>query len=143
MTKLRFHHLEPLRFPLVNRLYKSYYPAGKAKKDEIIWVGDNEKGIICVVRFKQFENIQLLTGMLVHPEFREQGIAKDLLVATKTQINYKPCYCFAFRELIPLYSNANFHLVDKTELPEILSNRLIRYISSGKDLVAMRYERLT
>ncbi|MEH6534605.1 MAG: GNAT family N-acetyltransferase [Photobacterium frigidiphilum] len=140
MTKLRFHHLEPLRFPLVNRLYKSYYPAGKAKKDEIIWVGDNEKGIICVVRFKQFENIQLLTGMLVHPEFREQGLAKNLLAATKTQINCKPCYCFAFRELVPIYSNANFHLVDKIELPEVLSNRLIRYISSGKDLVAMRYE---
>jgi len=140
MSKLRFHPLEPLRFPLINRFYKSYYPAGKAKKDEVIWVGENNSGIICCVRFKQFDHYQLLTGMLVHPGQRGTGIARSLLTASNQQQIDTPCYCFAFSHLEALYQEANFVVIPENELPEALASRLQRYRQSGKDLIAMRHQ---
>lgn len=141
MSKLRFHPLEPLRFPLINRFYKSHYPAGKAKKDEIIWVGEHTSGIICCVRFKQFDHYQLLTGMLVHPEQRGTGIAKLLLTATQEQLTRSPCFCFAFSHLEKLYQDSGFVVMPEGELPEPLASRIQRYRQSGKDLIAMQYQR--
>ena len=117
MSKLRFHPLEPLRFPLINRFYKSYYPAGKAKKDEVIWVGEDNSSIICCVRFKQFDNYQLLTGMLVHPEQRGMGLAKQLLTGCYQQLTDAPCYCFAFAHLETLYRNADFVVIPDSRTP--------------------------
>lgn len=140
MSKIRFHLLEPLRFPLINRFYKSHYPAGKAKRDEIIWVGENTSGIICCVRFKQFEHYQLLTGMLVHPGLRNCGIAKQLITATNEQLTHSPCFCFAFSHLEKLYQDSGFAVIADNELPEPLANRIQRYRLSGKELIAMRYQ---
>ncbi|PSW03472.1 GNAT family N-acetyltransferase [Photobacterium lipolyticum] len=140
MSKIKFHPLEPLRFPLINRFYKSYYPAGKAKRDEIIWIGENTSGIICCVRFKQFESYQLLTGMLVHPELRSCGIAKQLITATNEQLIHTPCFCFAFNHLEKLYQDSGFTVIADNELPEPLASRIQRYRLSGKELIAMRYQ---
>ena len=140
MSKLRFHQLEPLRFPLINRFYKAYYPAGKAKKDEIIWIGEDNKGIQACVRFKQFENFQLLTGMLVHPDLRSQGQGAALLIACKTQISTQPCYCFAFSYLESFYHSAGFVTLEDNQLPESLRTRINRYRQSGKSLTPMLYD---
>ncbi|ANU37706.1 hypothetical protein VSVS05_02628 [Vibrio scophthalmi] len=32
MNELRIETLDPIKLPLVSRLYKAYYPSGKAKK---------------------------------------------------------------------------------------------------------------
>ena len=140
MSNIRFHPLEPLRFPLINRFYKSYYPAGKAKKDEIIWVGENTSGIICSARFKQFDQYQLLTGMLVHPEHRGRGIGKQLLSAANEQLSSLPCFCFAFSHLEQMYQNAGFVVLTDSELPASLASRICRYRQSGKILTAMLYQ---
>ncbi|MGR5065967.1 GNAT family N-acetyltransferase [Photobacterium sp. DNB22_13_2] len=139
MSKLRFHPLEPLRFPLINRFYKSYYPAGKAKKDEVIWIGEDNKGIQACVRFKQFGEYQLLTGMLVHPELRSQGYAIALLEASKEQITTSQCYCFAFSHLEELYQGSGFTIIEDNALPEQLKSRINRYRQSGKTLTPMIY----
>ncbi|UXI01162.1 GNAT family N-acetyltransferase [Photobacterium sp. TY1-4] len=142
MSNLRFHPIEALRFPLINRLYKTYYPAGKAKKDETIWVGEDTSGLICCVRFKQFEHEQLLTGMLVHPAHRGQDLGLALLAAAREQLHHLPCYCFAFRYLEGLYHEAGFRLIADHDLPEALSSRIRRYRQSGKDLIAMQFDPL-
>ncbi|GAL09009.1 predicted acyltransferase [Photobacterium aphoticum] len=117
MSKLSFHLLEPLRFPLINRFYKAYYPAGKAKKDETIWVGESNQGIQCCVRFKYIEDYQLLTGMLVHPEQRGQGIGQHLLQAVQDQLTQQPCYCFAFAYLEAFYQAAALSPCPMTHYP--------------------------
>ncbi|MGF1681963.1 GNAT family N-acetyltransferase [Photobacterium minamisatsumaniensis] len=139
MNDFRFHPLEPLRFPLINRLYKAHYPAGKAKRDEVIWVGENDNGIQCCVRFKQFDNYQLLTGMLVHPSIRELGVGQQLVQASKLQISQKTCFCFAFSHLESFYQRAGFQIISDSALPESLKSRIERYRQSGKALIPMRF----
>ncbi len=139
MTNIRFHPLEPLRFPLINRLYKAHYPAGKAKKDEVIWIGENNTGIQCCVRFKQFDSYQLLTGMFVLPTMRGQGLGLALADACVPQFKTKTCFCFAFSHLENFYHQAHFKTIEDNELPEPLQSRIKRYRQSGKNLIAMQY----
>ncbi|QUJ67624.1 GNAT family N-acetyltransferase [Photobacterium sp. GJ3] len=138
-TTLSFHPLEPLRFPLVNRLYKAHYPAGKAKKDEVIWIGESTTEIVSAVRFQQFEDHQLMTGMLVVPAFRQQGISQALLKACQVQLISKHCFCFAFSHLENLYAQAGFQVISEDALPVSLAGRIQRYRSAGKSLIPMRY----
>lgn len=139
MSQLHYNQLNPIRLPIVNKLYKELYPAGKAKRDEIIWVGESKQGIICCVRFKQIGDIQLLTGMLVKLEYRNQKIASQLLQQVKKQIEKAPCYCFAFQELEKLYQQAGFITLASQQLPNDLRQRFERYCNSGKKLIAMQY----
>ncbi|MFC1508040.1 GNAT family N-acetyltransferase [Pseudomonadota bacterium] len=132
--------MPPFRTSTLSHFYKSHYPAGKAKKDEIIWIGENTSGIICCVRFKQFESYQLLTGMLVHPELRSRGIAKQLIAETNEQLIGTPCFCFAFNHLEKMYRDSGFTVIADNELPEPLASRIQRYRLSGKVLIAMRYQ---
>ncbi|KDM89654.1 GNAT family N-acetyltransferase [Photobacterium galatheae] len=138
-TTLSFHPLKPIRFPLINRLYKAHYPAGKAKRDEIIWIGETTSEIVTVVRFQLSDDHQLLTGMLVAPTFRQQGVGLALLEACRTQLLSRRCFCFAFSHLEPLYQKAGFIVIDEVRLPASLANRLQRYRSAGKSLIPMQY----
>lgn len=139
MSQVRYQQLNPIRLPIINKLYKDFYPAGKAKRDETLWVGESQQGIICCVRFKYIGELQLLTGMLVKPEYRGQKIATQLLQHAIPQINQKPCYCFAFKELEALYQQAGFITLDPQQLPHDLQQRFERYCNSGKKLIPMHY----
>ena len=82
MSAMQIEQLDPMKLPLVSRLYKSFYPSGKAKKDELTLVGYMENQMAAVVRFRTIEQYRLLTGMLVVPDFRGQGLGHELM-----------CYC--------------------------------------------------
>ncbi|KXF79605.1 GNAT family N-acetyltransferase [Enterovibrio coralii] len=139
MPDFRFTPLDPLRFPIVARFYKSHYPAGKPKKDEVIWTVEGETGLCGAVRFKQFDAFQLLTGMLIAPSFRGQQLGDRFLEAVASQTQATPCYCLAYRYLTPLYERAGFRVIEKSALPEELQGRYVSYCNSGKDLIPMRY----
>ncbi|MEZ9527254.1 GNAT family N-acetyltransferase [Enterovibrio norvegicus] len=128
-----------MRFPLVARFYKAYYPSGKPKKDEIIWTVESPQGICGAVRFKQFETFQLLTGMLVTPELRRKKLGDALLVSCKEQIEAMQCYCLAFSYLTPLYEAQGFKVIEANALPEQLRGRYASYCNSGKNLIPMKH----
>jgi len=140
MDNYRIHPLEPLRFPLVARLYKTHYPPGKPKKDEIIWVIDGPNGLCGAVRFQQRPTYQLLTGMLISPALRGTGLSDRLLTDVQETIAAKPCFCLAFRHLTGLYARHGFDVVEREALPEDLATRFDSYCHAGKDLVAMAYQ---
>lgn len=140
MHKIEFHLLEPLRFPLVNKLYKDHYPSGKAKRDETIWVGEQEKQIIAAVRFKTIESEQLLMGMVVHQDFRGKKIASQFLAALDKQLQQLPCYCFALQDLEIFYQQGGFNSISSNELPHALKQRFERYSQHGKKLIPMLYQ---
>lgn len=139
MSQIHYQQLNPIRLPIINKLYKDFYPAGKAKRDEVLWVGESQQGVICCVRFKNIGELQLLTGMLVKPEYRGQKIATQLLQHAIPQINQKPCYCFAFKELEVLYQHVGFITLEPQQLPHDLQQRFERYCNSGKKLIPMHY----
>ncbi|MDD1784423.1 GNAT family N-acetyltransferase [Enterovibrio sp. ZSDZ35] len=137
MPDFRFAPLNPLRFPIVTRFYKSHYPAGKPKKDEVIWTAEGETGLCGAVRFKQFDTFQLLTGMLISPSFRGRKLGVRFLEAVDGQTQSTPCYCLAYRYLTPLYETAGFRVIGKSQLPAELQGRYSSYCNSGKDLIPM------
>lgn len=143
MADTRYALLDPLRFPLVARFYKTHYPAGKPKKDEIIWTAENSSGLFGSVRFRQFPNFQLLTGMLIAPEQRGKKQGEAFLNAVQTQIQTKACYCLAYRYLEKLYNDAGFEVIEVSNLPEELRGRYQSYCNSGKDLIPMRHNSMS
>ena len=88
--------LAPIRFPLVERFYKANYSIGKPKKDEIIWTLESKDKILGAVRFRDFGDAQLLTGLAIDVNSRRLGLGLFFMQQLKGQIRQKPCYCFAY-----------------------------------------------
>ncbi|CAM3210937.1 GNAT family N-acetyltransferase [Vibrio rarus] len=139
MNTLTIKELEPIRLPLLKKLYKSHYPATKIKGNEYILVAEVNSQIMGVVRFRPIEKWRLLTGMMVIPEVRHQGIASQLLKFSQTHLLNDNVYCFSYQHLRPLYENHGFKFVEAETLPSTLSKLYSRYIKSGKSLIAMQY----
>ncbi|WP_226971503.1 MULTISPECIES: GNAT family N-acetyltransferase [Vibrio] len=136
---IRIERLDPIKLPLVKKLYKAYYPGAKAKKEEHIVVAYKENQIVGLVRFKPIEEYLLLTGMLVVPAHREQGVGHTLLSYCQESILKNHCYCFAYRHLPPFYAQHGFKTIDVDAIPNSLKHRYLRYCESGKDLIPMQF----
>lgn len=144
MTNLKHGLIDRLHFPLVKKFYQAYYPSGKANKADPIWVLRNTSKILVCLRLKQFDQCQLLTAMVTHPDFRQQGLGLNLLnrliLDTKQPLSNKPCYCFAFTHLVSFYQQAQFKEITPETLPAALKCRFIAYTQSGKSLTPMLYQ---
>ncbi|KFI09650.1 GNAT family N-acetyltransferase [Vibrio coralliilyticus] len=130
--------LDPIKLPLVSRLYKVHYPSGKAKKDELTIVGSIEQQIVSLVRFRNIEQFRLLTGMLVIPEHRGSGLGHQLMGYCAQYVLSEHDFCFAYANLETFYAQHNFKTIDASQLPSSLRGRFERY-SLKKQLVAMKY----
>jgi len=140
MNKLSIELLDSIKLPLVTRLYKTYYPAGKAKKNEQIIVGYLEKELVSVVRLRSIENVRLLTGMLVIPSLQKQGLGHELLSFCQRYYLQETDYCFAYQPLANFYHQHGFHMIDAKTLPSSLAALFQRYLVSGKNLIGMQYQ---
>ncbi|KHD23496.1 acyltransferase [Vibrio caribbeanicus] len=140
MSSLTIDVLDPIKLPLVARLYKQYYPSGKAKKDELTIVGYWEQQLAAVVRFRSIEQYRLLTGMLVVPDQREKGLGHQLMDYCQDKVLTGLDYCFAYQHLESFYAQHGFVLIEESALPNALRQLFIRYSASGKKLVAMHYQ---
>ncbi|UUM30458.1 GNAT family N-acetyltransferase [Vibrio japonicus] len=142
MSHLTFETLDPIKLPLVSRLYKAHYPSGKAKKDELTVVAYKENKMVAVVRFRSVEHFRLLTGMLVIPECRAQGVGHELLNYCQQQILKQDDFCFAYEHLEAFYAAHGFETIAPFQLPNSLKMLYERYVQSGKKLIAMKYSPL-
>ncbi len=131
--------LNPIKLPLIKRLYKAHYPAGKAKRDELIITASLEGKIVALLRMKAVEKSRLLTGMLVVPECRGTGVGQALLIHCENTVFNNGDYCFAFNHLEAYYSQHGFKTIDSSELPNSLKMAYLRYVDSGKDLIPMQF----
>ncbi|PAW07647.1 GNAT family N-acetyltransferase [Vibrio sp. V1B] len=131
--------LNPIKLPLIKRLYKAHYPAGRAKRDELIIAASVKNGIVALLRMKTIEKSRLLTGMLVVPEFRGTGVGSALLTYCENTVFTSGDYCFAFKHLENYYAQHGFETIDSSELPNSLKMAYLRYVDSGKDLIPMQF----
>ena len=139
MSSLTISRLDPLKYPLITRFYKTHYPVAKAKRDELTFVGYYQEQLIAVVRFRTIEQYRLLTGMAVAQSHRGCGFAHQLMRYCQTQTLSHTDYCFAYPHLRDFYSQHNFHVIDSDQLPNALKTLFIRYTNSGKNLIPMHY----
>ncbi|WP_438462669.1 GNAT family N-acetyltransferase [Marinomonas sp. PE14-40] len=143
LNTLNHKLIDRLHFPLAKKFYQAYYPAGKANKADPIWALTEGYQIRVCLRLKQFEDCQLLTAMVTHPDFRKQGLGQRLLTALNSDstqpLSTKPCYCFAFTHLESFYQKAGFTSISADELPTRLKARFTAYTQSGKALIPMRH----
>lgn len=131
--------LNPIKLPLVKRLYKAHYPAGRAKRDELIITANIGTSIIALLRMKTVEQSRLLTGMLVIPEYRGSGVGHALLHHCENFVFADGDYCFAFAHLENYYSQFGFQTIACDNLPNSLKMAFLRYTESGKDLIPMQF----
>ncbi|MBJ7552471.1 GNAT family N-acetyltransferase [Marinomonas ostreistagni] len=136
--------VEPLWFPLVKKFYQAFYPSGKPNKAEPLWVIKEGANILCAVRLKPLDQCLFLTGLVTHPQYRNQGIAGQLLRSISKQLAQQPSYCFNTPELIPFYRRHGFiEATDEARLPSELRSRLQRYRIKQPSLIAMKYHKKT
>ncbi|NOI58439.1 GNAT family N-acetyltransferase [Vibrio coralliilyticus] len=135
---MQIETFDPIKLPLVSRLYKAHYPSGKVKKDELIIVGTIDQQIVSLVRFRNIEQLRLLTGMLVIPEHRGSGLGHQLMGYCAQYVLSEHDFCFAYAHLETFYAQHNFKTIDASQLPNSLKGLFERY-SLKKQLVAMKY----
>jgi N-acetylglutamate synthase-like GNAT family acetyltransferase len=146
MHSFKHNLIDRLHFPLAKKFYQAYYPSGKANKADPIWALSKEHKIFVCLRLKQFEQCQLLTGMVTHPDCRNQGLGLQLLSALinddRRPLLTRPCYCFAFSHLESFYQKAHFTSICLDDLPDPLKSRFIAYSQAGKQLIPMKYTQI-
>ncbi|PMH37143.1 GNAT family N-acetyltransferase [Vibrio sp. 10N.286.49.B3] len=139
MYELSFEQLDPIKIPLIKRIYKAHYPSGKAKKDELT-ITASHSGVICgLVRFRPVGSYRLMTGMLVIPSYREAKVGHALMQYCCANVLSDTDYCFAYSHLENFYSQHGFSTIEIETLPNHLRDMLTRYVNSGKDLIPMHY----
>lgn len=140
MKNLSIAQLDPIKLPLLKKLYKLHYPSTKIKAGEVIYVAELEGKIVGVTRFRQIEDWQLLTGMMVVTEEREKGIAAEMLEQLQTNYLDSKVYCFAYSHLVDMYAKHGFVSIPENELPGSLKGLFSKY-SQTKALNCMQYQR--
>lgn len=138
-TNLSIELVSRERFPLVKKFYQDYYPSGKPNKAEPLWILKYSE-IICALRLKEIECEQLLTGVVTHPNYRDQGFGGYFLSQLQETFMSKPTYCFADITLEHFYNIQNFNRIEIGALPLELRSRFNRYQSSRPSLIPMHYK---
>lgn len=136
---IHFEVLDPIKLPLIKKLYKAHYPSAKVKRDELIIIAQREKQIVGVVRLRDVEKYQLLTGMLTIPSVRGKGYGGAILEYCAQHHLHHGVFCYAYKHLKAFYARHGFEEVDVDDLPNTLKQKYLRYSESGKDLVPMQY----
>ena len=135
MTETYFEVVDPIRFPLINRFYKSCGDKSKAKGGDLVLALKNEREYLAAVRLQSVEDWWFLRSLCVSPDCRRQGLGRKLLSHLTPWIEEKPCYCFPFDYLTELYAAEGFCLADT--LPGFIAEQYDRYFKQGRKIVVM------
>ncbi|MEZ9594911.1 GNAT family N-acetyltransferase [Shewanella sp. 10N.261.52.F9] len=91
--------------------------------------------IIASARIRPIGQLAILTGMLVHPDFRGQGVGHKLMDELSPVISDGKTYIFALAHLVGFYSQHGFCAVSSA--PNDIQQLFLKYQDSDKELVLM------
>ncbi|MCL1145160.1 GNAT family N-acetyltransferase [Shewanella marinintestina] len=91
--------------------------------------------IIASARIRPIGQLAILTGMLVHPDFRGQGMGHQLMDELSSVINDGKTYIFALAHLEGFYAQHGFSAVSSA--PNDIEQLFLKYQDSDKELVLM------
>ncbi|MHA6494692.1 GNAT family N-acetyltransferase [Pseudomonas borbori] len=132
MTDLRVRCLPaPLR-PLANKFYRAHRSPMRAHADDQVWVAEHGE-IAAALCLRVIAGGHWLTGLLVAPDARGQGLARALVEHALAETT-APVWLFCHPQLSEFYRRVDF--LPALGLPAELQQRLLRYQRS-KTLVAL------
>lgn len=123
--------LTTLERPLLNKFYKTHGSAMRTSDAGEAWVVRAGE-IVAGLNLTPVADGQWLTGLLVAPDRRRQGLARLLIEAA---CGGRRTWLFCHPDLQGFYEGSGFTVTE--DLPQTLADRLARYRRS-KPLLAMR-----
>jgi GNAT superfamily N-acetyltransferase len=135
-----FQSIEPVRFALVDRFYRSQGYKVKSGMNERVYTIENESdGFIAAVRLvPQSSGHYWLRNLLVATEWRGQGVATRLMCKLLPDLSSQGCYCFALPHLADFYAGLGF-TQNPSHCPEDILRTYNTYRARGRDWVLMGY----
>ncbi|MGC5701368.1 GNAT family N-acetyltransferase [Pseudomonas sp. NFXW11] len=132
MSSLQISLLADSARPLLNKFYRQHQSPMRAASAGQLWV-IRESEIVAGMSLTVVAHGHWLTGLLVAPEHRGRGLARQLLERARQQVE-GPVWLFCHPHLQAFYQRLGFSL--DPDLPQPLAERLLRYQRS-KPLLAM------
>ncbi|MBA1278663.1 MULTISPECIES: GNAT family N-acetyltransferase [Pseudomonadaceae] len=121
--------------PLLDKFYRAHRSHMRVPAGAHCWVVGHTD-IVAGLCLSGIADGHWLTGLLVAPSQRNQGLATRL-VTRALAANHGPVWLFCELKVIAFYRQLNF--TEATVLPEVLASRLQRY-NRNKKLVALWHD---
>jgi GNAT superfamily N-acetyltransferase len=138
MSPIRVRISPPNDFEQLDVLYRVWGYQGGIAAADIVYVAEEGKRPIGLVRRTLEEGRVLLRGMRVDPAYQRQGVGSRLLDAFVADLSHAECYCIPYRHLTSFYQRGGFAVIDESEAPAFLVQRIQRYREQGLDVLIMR-----
>ena len=126
----------------VKKFYRQHMPYARLLQKESVCVlsqtdpnHDSLGEIIAAARIRPIGQLAILTGMLVHPDFRGQGIGHQLMRELSPVLCDGKTYIFALAHLEGFYGQHGFSAVSSA--PNDIAQLFLKYQGSEKELVLM------
>jgi GNAT superfamily N-acetyltransferase len=122
--------------PLLNRFYRAHRSHMRVPEGARCWVAGNT-AIVAGLCLTAVGGGHWLTGLLVTPDLRNQGLARRLIARAMSDSD-GPVWLFCDPKLKAFYQQLGF-IEPASVLPEALAARLQRY-NRNKALMALRHD---
>lgn len=132
MADLHYHALPPLQKPLADKFYRAHRSPMRANRSDRLWVAQQQE-IVAALCLRPMPPGHWLTGLLVAPAHRRQGVARQLVEQALAEAE-GPVWLFCHPDLGDFYRRLNFTPCSQPPAP--LAERLARYQRS-KALIAL------
>ena len=136
-SSLLARKVEKYQHPKILAVYTAVGYNGGIKDEDIGFLASHEEKPIGAVRLSHEEGVLVLRGMMVLPEFQQQGVGKALLKLLDPIIGRTPCYCINPPHLKNFYGSIGFDQIDTSTAPAFLVERLKRYGKEKHECIMM------
>ena len=96
---------------------------------------------IAAIRLRPIGRYTLVTGMLVHPNYRGQGLGHQLMHAIMNELIDEHTFLFALPHLVSCYQQHGFNLLQTP--PNDIFQLLNKHQSDNKPLCLMGFKKLS
>lgn len=134
MSALDFLQLSAAQHPLIVKFYRTHHSRNRVRPQARCWVVRRRCEIIGGLCLTPVAYGHFLTGLLIAPDERNQGIGAQLMRQALKGIQ-QPIWLFCQPRLYGFYARLGFTLT--STLPEALADRLARY-QQTKTLIALQ-----
>jgi N-acetylglutamate synthase-like GNAT family acetyltransferase len=124
--------------PDIAALYERCGYSGGLSADDTILVALRTEALVGVVRLCSENQVAVLRGMQVLPDFQRQGIGRALLDESLCRVDDAACYCIPWSHLEQFYGSGGFERCESKNVPGFLAERFSLYAKQGRDVILMR-----